>query len=63
MNETLIAAMRSQTPVWSNKLNDFGYVVEVWPNGTYFIAPWPRATGTSHNLSEIDLEKVFEVEE
>lgn len=61
MNEQLVEALNKGTPVWSNKLNDWCYVVEIWPNGSYFLAPWPRATGTSHNLSDIDLSKKFSV--
>ena len=62
MNETLIAAMRTETPVWSIKDNDWRYVVEIWPNGTYFLAESPKTTGTSRNLCDIDLTKNFKDE-
>jgi hypothetical protein len=61
MNEKLLYALRFGTPVWSNKLNDWCYVVNIWADGSYFLAPWPLATGTSHNLSDIDLSKEFSV--
>jgi hypothetical protein len=60
MNEKMLFALRFGTPVWSNKLGDWCYVLG-FKQGVYYLAQWPKVVGFGHNLSEIDLDEVFEV--